>query len=56
MVKSSGQHPAVLRDEVTSPGGCTAVGLYELEDGGVRASFINAIEAATDHCKESSDK
>jgi len=55
MVKETGQHPAVLRDEVTSPGGCTAAGLFELEDGGVRAAFINAIEAATERCEEQSN-
>jgi len=39
-------HPALLKDGVMSPGGTTAAGYSTLEDGGVRASCINAIESA----------
>lgn len=42
----SGEHPAILREKVTSPAGTTAAGLRALEDGGVRAAFLAAIEAS----------
>jgi pyrroline-5-carboxylate reductase len=48
MVLETGQHPAALRDMVTSPGGTTIEGLYELEKAGVRAAFMSAVRAATD--------
>ncbi len=44
LIVDSGKHPAVLRDEVTTPGGCTAVGLAALEDGGVRSTVARAVE------------
>lgn len=44
--KESGTHPALLRNAVTSPGGTTAAGLYELESGGLRATMSDAIWAA----------
>jgi pyrroline-5-carboxylate reductase len=44
LIIDSGKHPAVLRDEVTTPGGCTAVGLAALEDGGVRSTVARAVE------------
>jgi len=47
MVLTSGDHPAVLKDRVASPGGTTIAGLQALESGGVRAALINAVEAAT---------
>ena len=40
-------HPAVLRDMVASPGGTTIEGITVLEENGVRAAFINAVEMAT---------
>ena len=40
------EHPAVLRNKVTSPGGVTAAGLYELEKGGMRTIISNAVLTA----------
>lgn len=42
----SAQHPALLKDAVMSPGGTTAAGYSTLEEGGVRDSFIKAVESA----------
>jgi pyrroline-5-carboxylate reductase len=52
MVRETGEHAAVLREKVTSPGGTTAAGLFELEVGGVRAAVIKAVRAATERSKE----
>ncbi|WP_250030416.1 pyrroline-5-carboxylate reductase [Paractinoplanes maris] len=52
MLRDSGEHPAKLRESVTSPAGTTAAALRELEAGGVRASFLNALEAARDRARE----
>ena len=46
MVLETGQHPAQLKDAVASPGGTTIEGISKLEDGKIRASIINAVEAA----------
>lgn len=48
----TGRHPAVLRNEVTSPAGTTAAGIHVLEDAGVRGIIIDAIEAAYERSKE----
>ena len=47
MVIKSGEHPAVLKDRVASPGGTTIAGLKALEEGAIRATLIAAVEAAT---------
>ena len=46
MLKETGEHPTVLRERVSSPGGTTVSALRELEDHKVRAAFLRAMEAA----------
>ena len=46
-VLESGEHPAVLKDRVTSAGGTTIAGLYAMEQSGFRAALMAAVEAAT---------
>ena len=48
----TGQHPAVLKDMVTSPGGTTAAGLRVLEQRAVRAALIDAVAAAHQRAEE----
>jgi pyrroline-5-carboxylate reductase len=52
MVLDTQRHTAVLRDEVTSPGGTTIAGLAALEDCGLRAALIQAVRAATERAEE----
>ena len=52
MVLQTGEHPAVLRDQVTSPGGTTIAGLSAIEAGGLRSTLIKAVETATERSKE----
>jgi pyrroline-5-carboxylate reductase len=52
LAKETAEHPAVLREMVTSPGGTTAAALGELEQRGVRAAFIQAVRAADRRSKE----
>ncbi|CED83363.1 pyrroline-5-carboxylate reductase [Phaffia rhodozyma] len=49
MVLTTGLHPAQLKDNVTTPGGCTIAGLLTLEDGKVRSTMARAIQVATQH-------
>jgi len=52
MLRESGEHPVILREAVTSPGGTTIAAIRELERHGVRAAFLAAIEAARDRGRE----
>lgn len=51
LLRETGEHPTVLRERVTSPGGTTAAAVRELEDHKVRAAFITAMEAARDRSR-----
>jgi pyrroline-5-carboxylate reductase len=51
LLRETGEHPTVLREQVTSPGGTTAAAIRQLEDHKVRAAFITAMEAARDRSK-----
>lgn len=52
LLRETGEHPTVLRERVTSPGGTTAAAIRQLEDHKVRAAFITAMEAARDRSRE----
>jgi len=51
LLRETGEHPTVLRERVTSPGGTTAAAVRELEDHKVRAAFLTAMEAARDRSR-----
>ena len=51
LLRETGEHPTVLRERVTSPGGTTAAAVRQLEDHKVRAAFITAMEAARDRSR-----
>jgi pyrroline-5-carboxylate reductase len=51
-LRDQGMHPVELRESVTSPGGTTIAAIRELEQAGVRAAFLNAIQAAMDRSRE----
>jgi pyrroline-5-carboxylate reductase len=52
MLKETGQHPTVLREQVSSPGGTTMAALRQLDDHKVRAAFVTAMEAAAERSKQ----
>jgi pyrroline-5-carboxylate reductase len=52
MVLETGEHPAKLKDLVTTPAGCTIDGILELEDGGLRVTLIKAVVRATRRARE----
>jgi pyrroline-5-carboxylate reductase len=52
MVLETGYHPALLKDSVTTPGGCTIEGVMELEQGGVRVALVKAVMRATERARE----
>ena len=52
LLRETGEHPTVLRERVTSPGGTTAAAVRQLEDHKVRAAFLGAMEAARDRSRE----
>lgn len=51
-LRDEGMHPVELRESVTSPGGTTIAAIRELEQAGVRAAFLNAIQAAMTRARE----
>jgi pyrroline-5-carboxylate reductase len=51
-VLESGAHPALLKDEVTTPAGCTIDGLLELEEGKLRVTLIKAVVKAAQRARE----
>ena len=52
LIRETGVHPGQLKDMVASPGGTTIAGIAALEEGGVRHTFINAVERATVRSRE----
>jgi pyrroline-5-carboxylate reductase len=52
MVLETGYHPALLKDQVTTPAGCTIDGILELEEGGLRVTLIKAVMRATERAKQ----
>ncbi len=52
MVLETGDHPALLKDAVATPAGCTVDGILELEEGGLRVTLIKAVVKASQRAKE----
>jgi pyrroline-5-carboxylate reductase len=52
MVLETGDHPAYLKDQVTTPAGCTIDGILELEEGGLRVTLIKAVVRAVRRASE----
>jgi pyrroline-5-carboxylate reductase len=52
LLRDEHMHPVELREKVTSPGGTTIRAIHELEQAGVRAAFLNAIQAAMERSRE----
>jgi pyrroline-5-carboxylate reductase len=51
-VLETGHHPALLKDAVTTPAGCTIDGILELEEGKLRVTLIKAVVKAAQRAKE----
>jgi pyrroline-5-carboxylate reductase len=56
LLRDTGAHPAVLRNEVASPAGTTIAGLAALEDGGFHGTIMRAVEAAAQRSRELADE
>jgi pyrroline-5-carboxylate reductase len=56
LVRETGEHPAVLRDRVTTPGGTTISAVHELEERGLRAMLISAVVTATERSRTLNDE
>ena len=52
LIKETGKHPGVLKDQVTSPGGTTIAGVAKLESAGFRSALIEAVKTATTRSQE----
>ena len=52
LLLESKEHPGQLKDRVTSPGGTAIAGIHTLEQGGLRTTMINAVEAASNRSTE----
>ena len=52
LVRETGLHPAILKDQVITPGGTTISAIHELEKHGLRSMLISAIEIATNHSRD----
>lgn len=52
LLEKTGDHPAVLRDKVSSPGGTTIAAISELEKRGIRAAYFDAVQKAYQKAKE----
>lgn len=56
LVRETGLHPAILRDQVITPGGVTISAIHELEKHGLRSMMISAVETATRHSRHMAEK
>jgi pyrroline-5-carboxylate reductase len=54
MLQKTNEHPAVLKAQVSSPGGTTIAGLRQLEQNGIRKAFFDAVESAFERSVEQS--
>ena len=55
LAQETGEHPAILRDQVTTPGGTTIAAVAELEKHGLRTMMIDAVQIATERSRQLSD-